>query len=71
MNAQAGEYRYFCSETFENEDYNYSTPSYDDSNYSTGDDCSDVDNAGYCDADPTTDTYNTDYSNSCDEYGNC
>jgi hypothetical protein len=45
-----GEYRYFCSETFGNENQDYSTPTYDDSNYSSGsEDCSDSDNDGYCD----------------------
>jgi hypothetical protein len=50
LNSQMNEYRYFCSETYENENYDYSTPTYDDSNYSTGsEDCSDADNDGYCD----------------------
>ncbi len=52
LNSQMGEYRYFCSETFENENYDYSTPTYDDSNYSSSEECSDADNDGYCDVDP-------------------
>lgn len=60
MNDQAGEYRYFCSETIQDENYDYSTPTYED--YQNGDyqteeypqdetssDCEDVDNDGYCD----------------------
>lgn len=49
LNSQMGEYRYFCSETYRNEGYDSSTPSYDDTYYSGGEDCLDYDNDGYCD----------------------
>jgi len=47
LNTQMGEYRYFCSETFRDESYDYSTPSYDTS--SEEETCQDWDNDGYCD----------------------
>jgi hypothetical protein len=50
LNAQMGEYRYFCSETYRDQNYSNSTPTYEDT-YDTSADaaCSDVDNDGYCD----------------------
>ena len=55
MNDQEGEYRYFCSETYRDQNYDYSTPSYDESHYGSEDDevsdesCSDSDEDGVCD----------------------
>jgi hypothetical protein len=33
LNSQMNDYRYFCSETYRDHDYDYSTPSYDEGNY--------------------------------------
>lgn len=63
MNDQNGDYRYVCSETYRDQNYDFSTPSYDDTNYyddqsyddnQYNDDyqdqaCVDYDNDGYCD----------------------
>lgn len=64
LNSQMNEFRYTCSETYRDYGYDYSTPTFDDSYYSSeistdtndvdpnGDgytDCSDNDNDGYCD----------------------
>ncbi len=48
MNSQMGDFRYFCSETFRDQGYDYSRPTYEDYDY---DDqyCTDYDNDGYCD----------------------
>ncbi len=47
LNSSMGEFRYFCSETYRNEGYDYSTPTYDTS-YDDNT-CQDWDNDGYCD----------------------
>jgi hypothetical protein len=53
MNSQAGDFRYFCSETYRDENFDYSVPSYEDSNYSSDDDdsntCVDANSDGMCD----------------------
>jgi hypothetical protein len=52
LNAQMGEYRYFCSETYRDLGHDYSSPTYEtpDYGYNTGTGtCSDYDNDGYCD----------------------
>ena len=68
LNAQMGEYRYFCSETFRDYGYDTSTPSYEDSNYGSSESedntCSDANRDGMCD----------DYENTCtdaDDNGYC
>jgi hypothetical protein len=43
------EFRYTCSETYRDQSYDYSTPSYEDSTYTSSENCSDADNDGYCD----------------------
>ena len=61
LNSQMGEYRYFCSETFRDQNYDFSTPTYDYDDYNASSDdqqyddsyddqeCIDSDNDGYCD----------------------
>jgi hypothetical protein len=54
LNAQMGDFRYFCSETYRDQNFNWTAPTYDDSYYNVGnyDDngsCTDFDNDGYCD----------------------
>lgn len=60
LNSQMGEHRYFCAETFRDYGYDYSIPTYQDSNYDGYPDsanygyappgsCVDYDNDGYCD----------------------
>jgi hypothetical protein len=53
LNAQMGEYRYFCSETYRDYGYDYSSPSYeetyDSSSYDDSTTCKDFDQDGYCD----------------------
>jgi len=82
LNGQMGENRYFCSETFRDQNYNYSTPTYDETNYgdTTSGSCNDFDNDGYCDEDNggqtlPTDSYDPNYdANSCsdnDQDGYC
>lgn len=61
LNAQMGDYRYFCSETFRDQTYDSAVPTYDDSYYGTDDSCSDADGDGYCD-----ESYDPNYSE--DEY---
>lgn len=58
LNSQMNDYRYFCSETWRDYGYDYSTPSYEDSNYGSDDNtCSDANHDGMCD----------DYSDSCSD----
>lgn len=58
LNSQMNDYRYFCSETYRDYGYDYSTPSYENTHYpsentSTGNDdyntCSDANRDGMCD----------------------
>jgi hypothetical protein len=62
LNAQMGDFRYFCSETFRDIGFDYSIPTYDDTYYgnSNGGTCTDYNHDGYCDED----SYGSwDYSN--------
>jgi hypothetical protein len=60
LNSQMGEYRYFCSETYRDQGYDYSQPTYEQGGYDTTQptdvnpqdtyvNCQDNDNDGYCD----------------------
>jgi hypothetical protein len=51
MNAGTGQFRYFCSETIRENNFDYSVPTYDDRYYGNTGSCSDYDNDGYCDED--------------------
>jgi hypothetical protein len=64
LNSQIGEYRYFCSETYRDYGYSYSTPSYEIPSEDDTNTCEDNDRDGMCD----------DYVNTCsdaDEDGYC
>jgi hypothetical protein len=73
MNSQSGEYRYFCSETYRDQGYDYSRPTYDDyddQDYGNGNGngnntCYDTNRDGMCDNynQPTT-------PNTCNDYNN-
>jgi hypothetical protein len=67
INSQMGEYRYFCSETYRDQNFNESAPSYDDSYYSSSEACSDADGDGYCD-DQTDPNYGTNTDPNYDPY---
>lgn len=66
LNSQMNDYRYFCSETWRDYGYDYSTPSYDSTSYPTstdvggGNTCTDANRDGMCD----------DYSNTCSDNDN-
>jgi hypothetical protein len=60
LNSQMGDYRYFCSETYRDQNYTYSTPSYEDSYPS------DMDDDYYDDDDYTCTDYNRD--GQCDDW---
>jgi hypothetical protein len=62
LNSQNGEYRFFCSETYRDYGYDYSTPSYDDNNYPQ---TSDTQTGGYDDQNTCVDS-NRD--GMCDDY---
>jgi hypothetical protein len=61
LNSQMNEYRYFCSETWRDFGYDYSTPTYDDSYYSNDPDSEDDDYYG--DVNTCEDS---DYNGMCD-----
>lgn len=49
LNAQMGEYRYFCSETYREYGFDYSKPSHETSSYPEEETCQDEDNDNFCD----------------------
>jgi hypothetical protein len=56
LNAQMGDYRYFCSETYRDNTFDFSVPTYDETNYSSEGDltedentCEDTNRDGMCD----------------------
>jgi hypothetical protein len=53
LNAQMGDFRYFCSETFRDIGFDYSIPTYDDTYYGNSNQgtCTDYNHDGYCDED--------------------
>jgi hypothetical protein len=69
LNAQMNDYRYFCSETWRDYGYDYSTPSYDETGYPTSTD-SDYDYDDYTCTDANRDGMCDDYSNTCSDYDN-
>jgi hypothetical protein len=76
LNSQFGQFRYFCSETYRDSNYDWSTPSYDDSYYgNTGYGNGGYDNTGYDNGygngtggyDDNT-CYDTNHNGTCDNY---
>ena len=72
INSQSGEYRYFCSETYRDQGYDYSRPTYDDNddynnggNYG-GNTCNDYNNDGYCDQQDNNTCYDNNHDGRCD-----
>jgi hypothetical protein len=73
LNAQNGEYRFFCSETIRDYGYDYSTPTYEDNyggqNPDYSNSCNDYNHDGYCDQQsPNNTCYDTNHDGMCDNY---
>jgi hypothetical protein len=68
INSQTGEYRYFCSETYRDQGYDYSRPTYDDyDDYNNGGNtCNDYNNDGYCDQQDNNTCYDNNHDGRCD-----